>query len=116
MSAQRRAATKQRRSTAPSAQGGATTAKAKPEQAQKPVAKPQTQSKAAATPKESALKSRYNNLKKMAQNTWAEIKKVTWPDAETTRNLTMLVVAMSTVLGLLLGGIDFILLKLFETF
>jgi preprotein translocase SecE subunit len=52
----------------------------------------------------------------MAQNTWAEIKKVTWPDSETTRNLTLLVIVMSTILGLLLGGIDFLLLKLFEAF
>lgn len=116
MSAQRRVATKQRKSTAPSAQGGATSARTRPEQVQKPVTRPQTQARTAAAPKESVLKTRFNNLKKMAQNTSAEIKKVTWPDSETTRNLTMLVIAMSTVLGLMLGGIDFILLKLFETF
>ena len=116
MSAQRRVVTKQRKSTAPSAQGGAVSARPKPEQVQKPATKPQVAGKAAAAPKESALKTRFSNLKKMAQNTWAEIKKVTWPDSETTRNLTMLVIVMSTVLGLLLGGIDFVLLKLFETF
>jgi preprotein translocase SecE subunit len=116
MSAQRRAATKQRKTTAPRAQGGAASAKQKPEQVQKPATKPQTVAKAAAAPRESVLKTRYNNIRKMAQNTWAEIKKVTWPDSETTRNLTLLVIVMSTVLGLLLGGIDFLLLKLFEAF
>jgi preprotein translocase subunit SecE len=116
MSAQRRAATKQRKSTATNAQGGTSSVQSKPEQVQKPAAKPQAQPKASAAPKESGLRTRYESLKKMAQNAWAEIKKVTWPDAETTRNLTMLVIAMSTVLGLLLGGIDFILLKLFEAF
>lgn len=116
MSAQRRVVTKQRKSTAPGAQGGVVSPRPKPEQVQKPVTKPQIQGKAAAAPKESALKTRFGNLKKMSQNTWAEIKKVTWPDSETTRNLTLLVIVMSTVLGLLLGGIDFILLKLFETF
>ena len=117
MSAQRRVATKQRKSTVPGAQGGAAPARLKPDQAPKPPVKPQTPAKAgAALPRESALKTRFTNLRKMAQNTWAEIKKVTWPDSETTRNLTALVIVMSTVLGLLLGGIDFILLKLFETF
>ena len=116
MSAQRRVATKQRKSTVPGAQGGAAPVKPRPEKIEKPAVKAQTPAKTATAPKESALKTRFNNLKKMAQNTWAEIKKVTWPDSETTRNLTMLVIVMSTVLGLLLGGIDFLLLKLFETF
>ena len=116
MSAQRRAATKPKKSTAPRAQGGAASAKQQPVQAEKPATKAQAQAKATAAPKESVLKTRYNNFKRMAQNTWAEIKKVTWPDAETTRNLTLLVIVMSTVLGLLLGGIDFLLLKLFEAF
>ncbi len=44
----------------------------------------------------------------------AEIRKVIWPDRETTRNLTLLVIAVSLVLGILLGGIDFVLFELFE--
>jgi preprotein translocase subunit SecE len=50
----------------------------------------------------------------MVRDTRAEMKKVTWPDKDTTRNLTLLVIGMTTALGLLLGGIDFVLLKLFE--
>lgn len=56
----------------------------------------------------------WQKLKRMAQDTWAEIKKITWPDRETTRNLTILVIAMSVILGIFLGGIDWLLLKLFE--
>lgn len=44
----------------------------------------------------------------------AEIKKVIWPDRETTRNLTLVVIAVSIVLGVLLGGIDYVLFQLFE--
>ena len=42
------------------------------------------------------------------------MKKITWPDQQTTRNLTLVVIAVSTVLGLVLGGIDFVLFRLFE--
>ena len=50
----------------------------------------------------------------MVENTLAEIKKITWPDWETTRNLTVLVILMAVFLGALLGGIDYILLQVFE--
>ncbi len=46
----------------------------------------------------------------------AEIRKVVWPDRETTRNLTVVVIALSIVLGILLGGLDFILFQVFEAF
>jgi preprotein translocase subunit SecE len=57
---------------------------------------------------------RFEGIQKFIRDTMAEIKKVIWPDRETTRNLTLLVIALSLVLGLLLGGIDFILFELFE--
>jgi preprotein translocase subunit SecE len=44
----------------------------------------------------------------------AEIRKVTWPDSQTTRNLTMLVIGMATVLGAILGGIDAIFIRIWE--
>jgi preprotein translocase subunit SecE len=44
----------------------------------------------------------------------AEIKKVSWPDQETTRNLTIVVIGVSVILGLLLGGIDYVLFQIFE--
>ncbi len=58
----------------------------------------------------------WDNFIRMVENTLAEIKKITWPDWETTRNLTVLVIVMAVFLGALLGGIDFILLKVFEAF
>ena len=45
----------------------------------------------------------------------AELKKVTWPDKETTKNLTLVVIGISALLGVLLGGIDWVLLQLFRT-
>ena len=57
---------------------------------------------------------RFDGLKRFYRDTMAEIKKVIWPDRETTRNLTLLVIAVSLVLGILLGGIDFVLFELFE--
>ena len=48
------------------------------------------------------------------RDTRSEIKKITWPDRETTRKLTLLVVGVSVVLGLALGGIDYFLFRLFE--
>lgn len=56
----------------------------------------------------------WDNLSRMVENTLAEIKKITWPDWETTRNLTVLVILMAVFLGALLGGIDYILLQVFE--
>ncbi|MER3436226.1 MAG: preprotein translocase subunit SecE [Chloroflexota bacterium] len=53
-------------------------------------------------------------MRQLARDTWAEAKKVNWPDKETTRNLTIVVIAISIVLGLFLGGIDYALLKLLE--
>jgi preprotein translocase subunit SecE len=63
---------------------------------------------------ERAASSRLASVKRLARDTSSEIKKVTWPDRDTTRNLTIVVVAISTVLGLLLGGIDAIFVRLWE--
>lgn len=57
---------------------------------------------------------RFDGIRKFIRDTLSEIRKVIWPDRETTRNLTLLVIALSLVLGLLLGGIDYILFELFE--
>ncbi|MFM9105154.1 MAG: preprotein translocase subunit SecE [Chloroflexota bacterium] len=53
-------------------------------------------------------------FRKTVDDTIAELKKVNWPDRETTRKLTLLVIALSAVLGLLLGGVDFVLRRIFE--
>jgi len=41
------------------------------------------------------------------------LKKVTWPDREATKNLTLVVIGISAALGVLLGGLDWILQQLF---
>jgi preprotein translocase subunit SecE len=72
-----------------------------------------TKSKGKAGERESS--SRFASLKQLVRDTKNEIKKVTWPDRETTRNLTIVVIALATVLGALLGGIDALFVRLWET-
>ena len=55
--------------------------------------------------------SRFQNL---VRDTYTEIKKVTWPDQETTRNLTVLVIVMATLLGIMLGLVDYGFRELWE--
>jgi len=57
---------------------------------------------------------RFDGIRKFIREALSEIQKVIWPDRDTTRNLTLVVIAVSVILGLLLGGIDFVLFKLFE--
>jgi preprotein translocase subunit SecE len=57
---------------------------------------------------------RLNGIKQYIADTRAELRRVTWPDQVTLRNLTIVVIAVSAVMGLLLGGIDFVLLRVFE--
>ncbi len=64
-------------------------------------------------PERRALPSRFDGIKKQWFDTVAELKKVTWPDRETTKNLTLVVIAISAVLGALLGGLDWVLQQLF---
>ena len=57
--------------------------------------------------------SRIDQIKKQWFDTVAELKKVTWPDKEATKNLTLVVIGISAALGALLGGLDWILQRLF---
>ena len=57
---------------------------------------------------------RVAGLQGLVRDTITEIKKVTWPDKQTTQNLTLLVIVMATLLGALLGGIDAIFIRLWE--
>ena len=61
----------------------------------------------------SRVESRFGQIKKQWLDTVAELKKVTWPDKETTKNLTLVVIAISAVLGALLGGLDWVLQQIF---
>ena len=64
----------------------------------------------------SQVSDRTEGMRRGLRETWAEMKKINWPDQETTRNLTLLVIGVSTVLGILLGGIDYLLLNILELF
>ena len=57
---------------------------------------------------------RFTGIERYLKDTRAELRRVTWPDQQTVRNLTAVVIGVSIVMGLLLGGIDFVLYKLFE--
>lgn len=57
---------------------------------------------------------RFGGLENWYQDTRAEMQKIVWPDRETTKNLTIVVIGISVVLGILLGGIDYLLQAVFE--
>jgi preprotein translocase subunit SecE len=54
------------------------------------------------------------SLQSLIRDTNAEIKKVSWPDQQTTRNLTLLVIAMAAILGAILGGIDALFIRIWD--
>jgi preprotein translocase subunit SecE len=118
MSAQRRTATK-RGATATAATPASSkrdgSQNAKPQQvANKPASKPTGGKAKAAEAKPHPIKRRVEHLERWYRETRAEMAKITWPDQETTRNLTIVVIGISVVMGLFLGGIDFILVKILE--
>jgi preprotein translocase subunit SecE len=53
-------------------------------------------------------------LQSLFRDKAVDIRKVTWPDSDTTRNLTIFVVALSIFLGALLGGIDAVFVRVWE--
>lgn len=44
----------------------------------------------------------------------AELRKVTWPTRQQAQNLTLVVLAVSVGVGLVLGGMDYVFEKLFQ--
>jgi preprotein translocase subunit SecE len=107
MSAQRRTSLKEK-SPVPAAANKSAPAKRPKEN------KPSERGKAVAETRQSVLAARTQSIRTLFRDSWSEMKKVNWPDQETTRNLTVVVIGISVVLGLALGGIDFVLQKLFE--
>ena len=75
--------------------------------------KPTVERERSADSERSAYGSRIDQIKKQWFDTVAELRKVTWPDKETTKNLTLVVIGISAALGVLLGGLDWILQQLF---
>ncbi|GBD16788.1 Protein translocase subunit SecE [bacterium HR26] len=78
--------------------------------------KTQTQARAKprATERVRARRSRLAGLRQFIADVRAEVKKITWPDRETTRKLTILVIGLSVALGALLGAIDAIFVRLWD--
>jgi preprotein translocase subunit SecE len=58
--------------------------------------------------------SRFAAVQRTFRETVAELRKVQWPDRVTTRNLTLVVIGMSTVLAVILGLLDAGLTRLIE--
>jgi preprotein translocase subunit SecE len=55
-----------------------------------------------------------NVVIKYVKETRAELKKVNWPSRQEATNLTLIVLAVTTFMALLLGLLDFIFASLFE--
>ena len=47
-----------------------------------------------------------SRLRRYIDEAWSELKKVTWPTREQTRNLTVLVFAISLIVGLYITVLD----------
>jgi preprotein translocase subunit SecE len=115
--AQRRSATKTRRAAAKSqevVQADAAVESPRPGQSTSRPPKPAPPKEVDPAKPRSGLSLRMERIRQLIRDTWSEIRKITWPDSETVRRLTALVIAMAVVLGLLLGGIDYLLLRVFD--
>ena len=47
-------------------------------------------------------------IRRFIDEAWSELKKVTWPTREQTRNLTVLVFVISTIVGVYIAFFDLI--------
>lgn len=50
------------------------------------------------------------------QQTYDELRKVIWPTGNEIIRLTLVVITISVVIGLYIGGIDYLLVGIFGTF
>lgn len=55
-----------------------------------------------------------NRFRHFFRETKSELKKVTWPTQKQTQNLTGIVIAVSTAVGLVMGGFDLLFKQLFQ--
>jgi len=53
-------------------------------------------------------------IKQYFREVSTELKQTTWPTKDATKNMTLLVVAVATLIAIYLGGIDFLLQKAME--
>ena len=55
-----------------------------------------------------------NRIRRFIDEAWSELKKVSWPTREQTRNLTLIVFAVSLAVGLYITALDFVFLQAVE--
>ena len=53
-------------------------------------------------------------IRRFIDEAWSELKKVSWPSREQTRNLTVLVFVVSLVVGLYITVFDFVFFQAVE--
>jgi len=61
-------------------------------------------------------KNRFGNISRSIKEIYAELGRVTWPTKEETTRLSIIVVAISIVIGLFLGVIDLAFSKIIAFF
>ena len=61
------------------------------------------------------LLSRDNPIINYIRETNAELRKVTWPTVEQARNLSLVVIGVTLSMSFVLGIVDFLFSRLFET-
>lgn len=116
MSAQRRTGSKPQSGAAAVAPRPSTPPPAAAQTPPRPAKPAGEKAKGAPAAQPSVFATRTEAVRRIFRDTVSEAKKVNWPDKETTRNLTVVVIGISVVLGLLLGGIDYLLVKLLDVF
>ena len=62
----------------------------------------------------SGFRARFSGVNEWLRSIMSELRKVTWPSREVTRNLTIIVIAVSSAVGALLGALDYLFKILFE--
>ena len=56
----------------------------------------------------------FGRIRRFIDEAWSELKKVSWPTIPQTRNLTVLVLAVSAAVGLFITVFDLIFLRMIE--
>jgi preprotein translocase subunit SecE len=53
-------------------------------------------------------------IRRFIQEAWSELRKVTWPTPEQTRNLTVLVFVISAIVGAYIAVFDILFQRVFD--
>jgi preprotein translocase subunit SecE len=55
-----------------------------------------------------------SRIRRYLAESWSELKKVTWPTREQTRNLTVLVFVVSSIVGIFIAAWDILFLSVIK--